>query len=156
MHNTAQWLDHKRSFSWIILRKAWKTDDVDTYSPATPANHHCKLTHIRHFSWCMFNFSFWTRRTTLNEKNFSLNNRHNECYCCFHWCATCSYILTSQKCVLGFHDTLISKRHYKVDTHSLAVWGSWRSLCCGRRWLTWWQPWRPNMMAYRGAGGLTD
>ncbi len=33
----------------IILRKAWETDDVDAYSPATATNRHSELMHICHF-----------------------------------------------------------------------------------------------------------
>ncbi len=93
-----KWLDRKSSFSWIILRKARKTG----YAPAKAANHPLQINaNTSHH----FNFSFWTGRTKLLQKN-ALNNRHNECYCCFQWCATCSYMLTYKKMCLGFHDTL--------------------------------------------------
>lgn len=48
MHNTAQGLGQKSSFSGIILRNARKTEDL-AVSPARAANHHSKSIHIHHF-----------------------------------------------------------------------------------------------------------
>ncbi len=90
-HCTAQWLDHKSWLSW----KAQRTDDrrvVSSHSSQSPL----QINDVRFNATLPFE-RYCSKKKKILNIHFSLNNRHIECYCCFHWCVTCSYMLTSQK-----------------------------------------------------------
>ncbi len=84
------WILRCKITSCIIPRSDWIHEYLEKLGKLMtlqPSQSPLQMNACHFLSLCFLN---QITPKKLKNNHFFLRNRHNKCYCCFHWCATCT------------------------------------------------------------------